>query len=84
VLTGVKLLTFICVRPVTSSLCDVVWTTVTLYRKTWCIHCVLVEFVNTERSTPIGQIIDHYLQQRMELEDHSIHLLFSANRWELS
>ena len=37
-----------------------------------------------ERSTPIGQIIDRYLQQRMELDDHSVHLLFSANRWELS
>lgn len=37
-----------------------------------------------ERSTPIGQIIDRYLQQRMELDDRSVHLLFSANRWELS
>ena len=36
-----------------------------------------------ERSTPIGQIIDRYLQQRMDLDDHSVHLLFSANRWEL-
>ncbi|CAL4131788.1 unnamed protein product, partial [Meganyctiphanes norvegica] len=35
------------------------------------------------RSTSIGGIINSYLSCTSELEDHSIHLLFSANRWEL-
>ncbi|KAL7625259.1 Thymidylate kinase [Parahypoxylon ruwenzoriense] len=35
-----------------------------------------------DRSTPIGQMIDSYLKGQAEIEDHVIHLLFSANRWE--
>lgn len=35
-----------------------------------------------DRSTPIGQMIDGYLRRDVEMEDHVIHLLFSANRWE--
>ncbi|EIW78885.1 thymidylate kinase [Coniophora puteana RWD-64-598 SS2] len=35
-----------------------------------------------DRTTPIGQIIDSYLQQQTSLDDQAIHLLFSANRWE--
>lgn len=35
------------------------------------------------RSTPIGSIINDYLSRKIELPDQSIHLLFSANRWEL-
>ncbi|KAK7745651.1 Thymidylate kinase [Diatrype stigma] len=35
-----------------------------------------------DRSTPIGQMIDSYLKGQSEIEDHVIHLLFSANRWE--
>ncbi|RKU45931.1 Thymidylate kinase [Coniochaeta pulveracea] len=35
-----------------------------------------------DRSTPIGQMIDSYLKSQTEMEDHVIHLLFSANRWE--
>ncbi|KAI1640586.1 thymidylate kinase-domain-containing protein [Biscogniauxia mediterranea] len=35
-----------------------------------------------DRSTPIGQMIDSYLKGDSEIEDHVIHLLFSANRWE--
>ncbi|KAL9543833.1 hypothetical protein MBANPS3_007930 [Mucor bainieri] len=27
-------------------------------------------------------MIDSYLQQKSDLDDHAIHLLFSANRWE--
>jgi dTMP kinase len=27
-------------------------------------------------------MIDAYLQSKAELDDHAIHLLFSANRWE--
>ncbi|ORY71526.1 thymidylate kinase-domain-containing protein [Pseudomassariella vexata] len=35
-----------------------------------------------DRTTPIGQMIDNYLKGQAEIEDHVIHLLFSANRWE--
>ncbi|KAI0398118.1 thymidylate kinase-domain-containing protein [Xylariaceae sp. FL0594] len=35
-----------------------------------------------DRTTPIGQMIDSYLKGQSEIEDHVIHLLFSANRWE--
>ena len=37
-----------------------------------------------DRSTAIGKQIDAYLQQRVELPDHAVHLLFAANRWELA
>lgn len=36
-----------------------------------------------ERSTAIGQVINDYIQRKCELSDQSVHLLFSANRWEL-
>jgi len=36
-----------------------------------------------DRSTPIGSIINDYLSKTIELPDRSVHLLFSANRWEL-
>ncbi|KAL5476299.1 hypothetical protein EMCRGX_G026225 [Ephydatia muelleri] len=35
-----------------------------------------------DRTTAIGKAIDEYLNNKVELEDHAIHLLFSANRWE--
>ncbi|KFO22558.1 thymidylate kinase isoform X1 [Fukomys damarensis] len=35
-----------------------------------------------ERSTEIGKLLNSYLEKKTELEDHSVHLLFSANRWE--
>ncbi|KAI0895990.1 thymidylate kinase-domain-containing protein [Annulohypoxylon nitens] len=35
-----------------------------------------------DRTTPIGKMIDSYLKGETEVEDHVIHLLFSANRWE--
>ncbi|GBE83030.1 Thymidylate kinase [Sparassis crispa] len=37
-----------------------------------------------DRSTPIGKMIDAYLRSQAELDDYAIHLLFSANRWELA
>jgi dTMP kinase len=37
-----------------------------------------------ERSTTIGNLIDSYLKSASNLNDQSIHLLFSANRWERS
>ena len=36
-----------------------------------------------DRSTNIGAIINSYLGCKKELEDHVVHLLFSANRWEM-
>lgn len=36
-----------------------------------------------ERTTPIGKIIDGYLGGKAEMPDEAIHLIFSANRWEL-
>jgi dTMP kinase len=36
-----------------------------------------------DRTTSTGAIINNYLQKAdMQLDDHAIHLLFSANRWE--
>jgi dTMP kinase len=35
-----------------------------------------------DRTTEIGKSINEYLKNKSELNDHSIHLLFSANRWE--
>ncbi|KAL5005126.1 hypothetical protein ScPMuIL_018582 [Solemya velum] len=35
-----------------------------------------------DRTTAIGKLIDEYLSNKTEVEDHAIHLLFSANRWE--
>ncbi|KAL1999160.1 hypothetical protein VTN02DRAFT_4955 [Thermoascus thermophilus] len=37
-----------------------------------------------DRSTQIGKLIDAYLRGESHLDDHSIHLLFSANRWEVA
>lgn len=51
------------------------------------ISQVEVELLNlnfTDRTTAIGQMIDAYLRSTSELDDHAIHLLFSANRWELA
>ncbi|KAK9323967.1 thymidylate kinase-domain-containing protein [Lipomyces orientalis] len=36
-----------------------------------------------DRSTQIGQAINAYLVSKTHLPDEAIHLLFSANRWEL-
>lgn len=35
-----------------------------------------------DRTTPTGQMINGYLTGNAQQDDHSIHLLFSANRWE--
>lgn len=35
-----------------------------------------------DRSTAVGKILDQYLKKTQELDDHAVHLLFSANRWE--
>lgn len=38
--------------------------------------------MHLDRTTPIGKSIDAYLKGESQQEDHVIHLLFSANRWE--
>ncbi|CAK9176116.1 unnamed protein product [Ilex paraguariensis] len=35
-----------------------------------------------DRNTGVGQMISSYLSNKSQLDDHAIHLLFSANRWE--
>ncbi|KAF0988970.1 hypothetical protein HZS_7360 [Henneguya salminicola] len=53
------------------------------YIKTlWRQECVIIRF--PDRTTEIGKVIDSYLTKtnKNEIEDHVIHLLFSANRWE--
>ena len=35
-----------------------------------------------DRDTTIGGMINAYLTNKAELDDHAVHLLFSANRWE--
>lgn len=35
-----------------------------------------------DRTTVIGNIIDEYLKKSQVVDDHVVHLLFSANRWE--
>ncbi|KAG6811075.1 hypothetical protein H0H92_009103 [Tricholoma furcatifolium] len=36
------------------------------------------------KTTAIGKMIDSYLKSQSDLDDRAIHLLFSANRWELA
>ncbi|XP_054644842.1 thymidylate kinase isoform X2 [Dunckerocampus dactyliophorus] len=36
-----------------------------------------------DRTTTIGKLISAYLEKKSDLEDHTVHLLFSANRWEM-
>lgn len=35
-----------------------------------------------DRTTPIGKMINEFLNNHTELSNEAIHLLFSANRWE--
>ena len=35
-----------------------------------------------DRTTSVGQMISAYLTNKSQLDDRTIHLLFSANRWE--
>ncbi|KAF7983659.1 hypothetical protein HWV62_19545 [Athelia sp. TMB] len=37
-----------------------------------------------DRTTSIGKMIDSYLRSKSDLDDQAIHLLFSANRWEIA
>ena len=42
--------------------------------------CELIKF--PDRTTHVGKIIDSYLRRGVELSDQSVHLMFSANRWD--
>lgn len=35
-----------------------------------------------DRLTPIGNILNKYLECKADISSHALHLLFSANRWE--
>ena len=35
-----------------------------------------------DRTTNVGQMVSAYLTNTSQFDDHTIHLLFSANRWE--
>ena len=36
-----------------------------------------------DRACPTGELIDSYLTERTRvLDDHAVHLLYAANRWE--
>lgn len=37
-----------------------------------------------DRTTPIGKVIDHFLRSDEDTRPEVVHLLFSANRWELA
>lgn len=52
------------------------------YKSCSTVHTVCIH-INIDRTTVIGKQIDAYLQQKVELPDPAVHLLFAANRWEL-
>ena len=37
---------------------------------------------HSDRTTPIGSILDGYLAKGVKVEAHAVHLVFAANRWE--
>jgi len=49
-----------------------------------CFIFSCVKTVDLDRTTAIGKMIDSYLRSQSDLDDRAIHLLFSANRWELA
>lgn len=58
-----------------------------VYQISW--YCLIVLKISysaadtgPDRTTSTGQLIDAYLQRNFQQEDHAIHLLFAANRWE--
>lgn len=53
------------------------------YRRIAGLVCAIAK-LSVDRSTAIGGMIDAYLQSKAEMDDHAIHLLFSANRWEVA
>ena len=48
-----------------------------------CQHGKSTEFISfPDRTTEIGSLINKYLVGEKQINDKSIHLLFTANRWE--
>jgi dTMP kinase len=47
-----------------------------------CVFAYACQLSCLDRTTPSGQMINSYLTGQVQQDDHSIHLLFSANRWE--
>lgn len=37
-----------------------------------------------DRTTPVGQLINQYLKKEIDFSDQTIHLLYTANRWEVA
>ncbi len=48
----------------------------------FCLRHTSTNRASEDRNTPTGKMIDSYLRGTSQQDDHSIHLLFSANRWE--
>eukprot|EP01126_Amoeba_proteus_P030254 TRINITY_DN2997_c0_g1_i1.p1 TRINITY_DN2997_c0_g1~~TRINITY_DN2997_c0_g1_i1.p1 ORF type:complete len:185 (+),score=32.35 TRINITY_DN2997_c0_g1_i1:66-620(+) len=46
------------------------------------LQAIHMRFPNRETQT--GLLLDSYLRCKSETEDHAIHLIFAANRWEAS
>ena len=44
------------------------------------VKCQLNKFPN--RTSTLGKMISEYLNSDKDFDDHCIHLMFSANRWE--
>lgn len=49
-----------------------------------CFYIYNFNLTQADRTTSIGKLINPYLRGELQLDDHSIHLLFSANRWEIA
>lgn len=45
-------------------------------------HLNAIRISFPDRNLPTGRIINSYLTSQANLDDHAVHLLFSANRWE--
>ena len=43
-----------------------------------------INIVFPDRTTVIGKIISDYLQKKVDIPDKAVHLLYTANRWELA
>ena len=43
--------------------------------------CNILKF--PDRQTTLGKLIDYYLKAEADVTDQAIHLLFTANRWEI-
>ncbi|KAM0679176.1 hypothetical protein BDAP_000068 [Binucleata daphniae] len=56
-------------------------TTITKYIAEYINNATRISFPNRESVT--GKIIDSYLKNNVNLNPQTIHLLFSANRWEM-